>query len=96
MFDLTKQVQAFNDKSPRDITLDLNSSRDNILPVEPSRRCSPLSSGSRTQSCEANSRSHNSQDFSPVDWSQTTSSISNPAISTSSAFHISFFYVCPF
>jgi hypothetical protein len=93
MFDLTKQVQVFSDKSPRYIALDLNSSRDIIPPVEPSRRCSPLSAGSRTQSCEGNSHSHNSQDFSPVDWSQTTSSISDPAISTSSAFHISLVYV---
>lgn len=58
------------------------SSRDNIPPVEPSRRRSPLSSGLRTQSCEANSRSNNSQDFSPANWSQTTSS-ADQAISTS-------------
>ncbi|KIJ99939.1 hypothetical protein K443DRAFT_156050 [Laccaria amethystina LaAM-08-1] len=34
MFDLTKQVQAFSDKSPRYIPLDLNSSRHNIPPLE--------------------------------------------------------------
>jgi hypothetical protein len=45
MFDSTKQVQAFRDNSPRYITPDLKSSRDNIPPVEPSRRCSPLSPG---------------------------------------------------